>query len=264
MKKMLTLLSSAACLALVSTGCQPTAAKKSCTPCPKTQCRTAKINYTNSEFYDCNGFFKPETAKQAYYDMMSYYNYPIPPVLKTGKFWICDFQTKDMANLGMAGIFWVNDKGTYAQAGQKQYHSDEYGKKPYGYLGHEIYMLANQTLPTHRHLAGHEGFGAKMESWHVRYGKVRFYSEYKNPGSKLISDLPEDEKPWGYGKEWYKCKYYLDAGPGETVTLNNPESWHHLQDISGIGSIISEYATYHNHVTFAKPGMSFKSTAAKK
>jgi hypothetical protein len=44
--------------------------------------------------------------------------------------------------------------------------------------------------------------------------------------------------------------------------LVDPESWH-FQRAGAQGAIVSEYATYHNHVTFSKPGMEFDCSKAK-
>ena len=46
-------------------------------------------------------------------------------------------------------------------------------------------------------------------------------------------------------------------------TLNDPESWHFMR-AGPNGAIVSEYATYHNHVQFSKPGMEFAPSKANK
>ena len=121
-----------------------------------------------------------------------------------------------------------------------------------------------QALPEHRHIGGAEGYGPKMESWHVRYGTVDFFGEYKGAGDeKLISEMPENERPWGYGQPWFKSKYVArrTAKSGKLYTLEDPESWHFQRAGAG-GAIVAEYATYHNHVEFSKPGMEFDSSKA--
>ena len=104
-----------------------------------------------------------------------------------------------------------------------------------------------------------------METWLVRYGRVDFFGEYKRAGDEvLISDMPEDERPWGYGEDWFKSKYAArrTAKEGKIYTLEDPESWH--GQIAGPeGAIVSEFATYHNHVSFSKPGMEFVNSKAK-
>ena len=45
----------------------------------------------------------------------------------------------------------------------------------------------------------------------------------------------------------------------QMYVLKDPESWHG-QKAGPKGAIVTEVATYHNHVTFSKPGMEFKNT----
>ncbi len=257
-KKTLFALASLAIINLSLTGCD----------CEKSSAETCKPKgvavktYTKADLYEKSGALNGEALKQAYYDMMNRFNYPIPAILKSDNFWVCDFLQADATKLGMGGVFWVNQKGSYGETGTKKYSGDFKGQN-FGYLGHEIYLLPGQTLPEHTHFGGSETFGPKMEAWHIRYGSVRFFSEVTSEGAKLISELPESEKPWGYGQPWFKSKYYVDGKAGDVVTMDDPETWHFQQALSE-GAIVSEYGTYHNHVTFSKPGMEFDNTKASK
>ena len=244
----------AAGLMMGAAGCQESKIKMS---------KASFLNYGSEHFYNKDGSFNVEKAKAAYFEMMRYYNYPIPEVLKTDAFWVCDFLQRDLAKLGMGCIFWINAKGVYGENGAKAYKG-EFADKNYGYLGHEIYLLPGQVLAEHRHVGGAEGYGPKMESWQVRYGEVEFFGEYKGAGDEtLISDMPESERPWGFGQDWFKSKYVVKrtAKSGQIYTLEDPESWH-FQRAGKTGAIVTEYATYHNHVVFSKPGMEFSSSAA--
>ena len=215
----------------------------------------------NKIFYAADGSFATNSAKKAYYEMMRAYDYPVPKILETDQFWVCDFLQQDFAKLGMGGIFWVNAKGKYGEAGAKAYQGS-FKDSAYGYLGHEIYLLPGQMLPEHRHVGGVEGFAPKMEAWHVRHGSVRFFGEYKGAGDEQpISQMPENERPWGYGKKWFKSKYVADRSAGEMYRLDDPESWH-SQRAGHNGAIVTEYATYHNHVEFSKTGMEFKNSGS--
>ncbi len=228
-----------------------------------TACSSSFKSPGSSAFYTKDGAFDPKKAKDIYLLMLKGFGYPIPDTFKTDEFWVCDFVQKDFALLGMGGIFWKNASGVYGESGAKKYNG-EYADKHYGYLGHEIFLLPGQLLPEHRHIGGAEGYGPKMESWHVRYGTVEFFGEYKGAGDEtLISDMPENERPWGYGESWFKSKYVAKrtAKAGKLYTLEDPESWH-FQRAGAQGAIVSEYATYHNHVTFSKPGMVFENTKA--
>lgn len=221
------------------------------------------LNPGNEAFYAADGAFDQKAAFDAYYAMMEAFGYPISDVLKTEALWVCDFLQRDFENLGMGGIFWVNANGVYGENGEGAYKGDFKADK-YGYLGHEIYLLPGQVLPEHRHIGGADGYGPKMESWHVRYGTVDFFGEYKGAGDeKPISEMPEKDRPWGYGESWFKSRYVArrTAKAGQLYTLEDPESWH-FQRAGANGAIVSEYATYHNHVEFSKPGMEFASSKA--
>jgi len=222
------------------------------------------LSYGSEHFYSADGSFDAGKSKAAYYDMLRFYNCPIPDVLQSEEFWVCDFMQRDFGKLGMGGIFWINAKGSYGGNGAKAYKG-EFAAKNYGYLGHEIYLLPGQMLPEHRHIGGDEGYGPKMESWQVRYGEVEFFGEHKGAGDEiLISDMPKKEQPWGFGQDWFQSKYIVKrtAKSGRLYSLEDPESWHG-QRAGKTGAIVTEYATYHNHVMFSKPGMEFASSAAR-
>jgi hypothetical protein len=223
----------------------------------------AKPRPGTQSFYTDKGAFDEGAAKKAYLARMEAFGYPIPEILRTDAFWVCDFLQRDFDKLGMGGIMWINASGSYGQAGAKAYDGS-FKDQSFGYLGHEIYLLPGQMLPEHRHLGGAEGYGPKMESWHVRYGTVDFFGEYQGAGDETpISDMPEGERPWGYGEPWFQSKYVVrrTAKSGKLYTLEDPQSWH-FQRAGPEGAIVSEYATYHNHVEFSKPGMEFASSKA--
>ncbi len=214
------------------------------------------------EFY-ADGALSAETVKQAYFEMFERFNYPVADVLKTDEFWVCDFNQGDVLALGMGGIFWMNEQGEYKSAGAGNYKGAFKGDH-FGYLMHEIYLLPGQTLPEHAHLGGPEGHAPKMEAWQVRYGDVRFYGEHKHGDEMEISELAKEERPWGYGEDWFKSKYitHRDSKKNIMYKLEDPEAWHGI--VAGKdGAIITEGATYHNHVHFSKPGMEFKNTGAE-
>ena len=217
----------------------------------------------SSEFYKADGSFDQDIAKKAYFDMMRAYHYPIPAMLKTDTLWVADFMQGDYAKLGMAGIFWKNVDGKYGDVGSKEYKGD-FKDKSYGYLGHEIFLLPGQMLPEHNHLGNgsEKGFGPKMETWHIRHGSVEFFGEHKgDAGETPISEMPDSEKPWGYGKDWFKSKYVIKYDAGEIYSLNDPESWHFMRAGKN-GAIVAEYATYHNDVKFSDPEMEFGNSDA--
>jgi hypothetical protein len=239
-------------------------ATASCSKTDSPATKAAPKPLKKDAFYK-EGAFQKKASLQAYYDMMNYFNYPIPDILKTDTFWTCDFVQNDFLKLGMGGVFWINESGVYGKAGAGQYKGD-YAEKNYGYLGHEIYLLPGQALPEHSHTGGVGGYGPKMEAWQVRYGDVEFFGQYKGADGEetLISDMPESERPWGYGEDWFKSKYVAKrtSKSGKVYAMRDAESWH-FQRAGKNGAIVCEYATYHNHVMFSKPGMEFACTGDK-
>ncbi|MFC1462806.1 twin-arginine translocation signal domain-containing protein [Verrucomicrobiota bacterium] len=216
-----------------------------------------------SACYKADGSFDDGAAKEAYFSMMKALGYPIQDALRTDEFWACDFLQRDFAKVGLGGIFWINEKGLYRDAGVKAYRG-EHKDERYTYFGMEIYLLPGQMLPEHSHI-GNEGVGPKMEAWHVRYGTVDYFGEHKGEGTEtLISDMPKKERPWGCGEPWFKAKYVTKrtASSGKPYVLKDPTSWH-FQRAGAEGAVVTEYATYHNHIRFSKPGMDFAGSKAK-
>lgn len=88
--------------------------------------------YQNSDFYQ-DGKFQADKAKQAYFGLMEAHGYPVPDFLRTNM-WATDFGLGELVNVGMGGIFWINDE-------------------KHGYFAHEIYLLPGQMIVEH----GHDG-----------------------------------------------------------------------------------------------------------
>jgi D-lyxose ketol-isomerase len=179
----------------------------------------------NGDFYD-KGKFLAEKARGAYYDMFARFGYPNPePQQKL--MWVLDFALGDFINVGMAGVFWVNNQ-------------------EYSYFGHEIYLLPGQQIPEHKHVKTAAG-PAKMEAWHVRYGMVYCLGEGKETKPMPIA-LPKSQESVRTVKHAHRVL------PGEVYALNRPEAFHFM--IAGPeGAIVSEYATYHDGagLRFANP-----------
>ena len=224
---------------------------------------SAKVKKMDTADFYTDGVMDVAKVKQAYFNMMNRFNYPIPDILKGDDFWVCDFVQGDILALGMGGIFWINEKGVYKTSGAGKY-TGPFKDQKFGYLLHDIYLLPGQTLPEHHHMGGPEGYAPKMESWQVKYGEAYFYGQYKHGDEVLISEWPEAQRPWGYGEDWFKSKYIAkrDAKTNQMYSLRDPEAWHGM--VAGPeGTIVTEVATYHNDVKFSKPGMEFKNTGAK-
>lgn len=182
----------------------------------------------NEDFYDADGNFLPEKARQAYYDMFERFGYPNPKPQQE-LMWVQDFGLGDFVHAGMAGVFWWNNK-------------------EHSYFGHSIYLLPGQQIPEHKHVKTEDG-AAKMEAWHCRYGEIHCLGE--GPETKPCPvKLPESQEPYR------TVKNATCVLPGEVLELNRPEAFHFM--IAGPeGAIVSEYATYHdgNGLRFANPNV---------
>jgi D-lyxose ketol-isomerase len=187
--------------------------------------------YKNKDFYKTDGTFDTEKARQAYYEMMEYFNYPIVDRLKGEEFWAVDFGLGRFAEVGMAGIFWVNNLED-------------------NYFGHDIYLLPGQRIPEHGHDKTDKA-GSKLEAWMPRHGMIHIYGEGQTtPGTD--ADIPEAEKPYWIAKTKKKLM------PGEVGKLQAAGTMHWMM-AGDEGAIVSEFATYHDGdgLKFSNPNVKF-------
>ncbi len=183
--------------------------------------------YTNADFYK-DGTLDPEIALNAYLDMLEHYGVPYSDFLKEN-IWITDFNLGDFENVGMAGVFWVNDL-------------------EHQYLGHEIYLLPGQMIVEHKHVATE--YPAKFESWQVRHGWVYNYSI--GDATPSPPQLPESQK------NYITVSHFQKQLADEVIHLAELESPHFL--LAGPeGAIVTEYANYHdgNGLRFTNPNVAF-------
>ena len=110
--------------------------------------------YTNADFYK-DGKFQQDVAMEAMKDMFAFYDVPFTELMAKDM-WVTDFGLGDFENVGMGGIFWINDP-------------------EYKYFAHAIYLLPGQMIPEHAHVK--TDFPAKHESWMVEKGWVYNFSE---------------------------------------------------------------------------------------
>jgi len=195
----------------------------------------------NAEFYK-DGKFDSAKAKQAYYDLMKSFNVPVYEALTKadGPFWAVDFGKGDFTSFGMGGVFWCNEK-------------DE------GYFGHEIYLLAGQSIPEHRHLPTKDADGkairCKIESWQVRNGYVYGFSEVGEPN---LDKYPEAKAMLAKVQIPYLKSVHVEkwTADGQVHKLPGAETWHFMMGGKD-GAIVSEYATYHDGagLRFSVPGV---------
>ena len=191
----------------------------------KTEMKYSK-KYTNADFYT-DGKFNEAVATQAYKDMFEFYGIPFTPFLEEN-FWVAEFGIGDFENVGMGGVFWVNDQ-------------------EHGYFAHAIYLLPGQMIPEHAHVKTE--FQPKFESWMVEKGWCYNFSEVGNatPNAPAI--------PASHGD--IKSKNFVVQNVGEIVHLKKAETFHFLM-AGPEGAIVSEWASYHDGA-----GLRFTNTKAK-
>lgn len=184
--------------------------------------------YTNADFYDAQGNFKQDVAKEAFLDMFDYYGVPFTPLMEKD-IWFTDFGLGDFENTGMGGIFWINDS-------------------TYGYFAHSIYLLPGQMIPEHKHVK--TAFPAKQESWLVDKGWVYNFSEVGDATEGAEALVPATQKATTVSKN------YVKQDQGELLTLKTPESWHFMM-AGPEGAIVWEFANFHDGA-----GLRFTNTKA--
>ena len=151
------ILAMAACTGKTSNSETTCCENGSCTEQCKNECNnnncknkkemTYSKKYTNADFYK-DGKFQQDVAMEAMKDMFAFYDVPFTKLMATDM-WVTDFGLGDFENVGMGGIFWVNNEEQR-------------------YFAHAIYLLPGQMIPEHAHVA--TKFPAKHESWMVEKG----------------------------------------------------------------------------------------------
>jgi D-lyxose ketol-isomerase len=183
----------------------------------------------NEDFYK-DGKFLADKAKETYFAMMRKFGYPIPPRL-VKEMWTVDFSLGDFARVGMAGIFWYNDKSTNV-------------------FGHEIFLLPGQMIVEHGHESTQEA-QAKREAWHVRHGWICTFGEGAAPAGVCPVEIPRSQTRHITAHNWKQVK------EGEVDALGRSTARHFM--IAGAnGAIVTEYGTYHDG-----NGLRFTNTAVK-
>ena len=184
----------------------------------------------NEDFYK-DGKFAAEKAKEAYFAMMKRFGYPIPEKLRK-EMWVTDFNLGDFAHVGMAGIFWYNDKETNV-------------------FGHEIFLLPGQMIVEHAHVQAAD-VAAKREAWHVRHGWICTFGEGDANAEAAPVQLPESQAKFISVKHWNK------VAMGEVDNLKRATAKHFM--IAGSeGTIVTEYGTFHDNagLRFTNPEVKF-------
>jgi hypothetical protein len=185
-----------------------------------------KKKYTNKDFYT-DGKFNEKVAVDAFKDMLDFYGMPWTSFMDA-EFWAVDFGLGDFENVGMGGIFWVNDQ-------------------EHGYFAHAIYLLPGQMIPEHAHVKTE--FSPKFESWMVTKGWAYNFSEIGDETPNIPS-IPVSHGP-------IKSKNFVIQNVGDIIHLKKAESFHFLM-AGPDGAIVDEWACYHDG-----SGLRFTNSKAK-
>lgn len=173
--------------------------------------------YQSADFYDAEGNFLIDRAREAYFDMFARFGYPVSETIRRDM-WILDFQLGDFARVGMAGIFWLN-------------------RQDFGYFGHEIYLLPGQMIAEHQHVATDKG-PPKMESWQPRRGMIYTFGEGE-PTPEFLGKIPPSQR------ELVHSRHCQPLGIDEIGHLNRLKAWHFM--VGGPeGALVTEYGTFHD------------------
>jgi len=183
------------------------------------QCCKKPPTFKNKDFYTADGKFDVEKGKDAIIALCNYHGYPVFRGFRD-KLWVSDYGTGQFTKLGLAAyMFMNNSKDLYMQM--------------------DLFLLPNQMLPEHWHLAG-DGNPVKMEGWLIRHGK----SYVVGVGEDNLADYPEVKIPKCHDSGKAKTKHVTPATTGQFVCLAEAES-RHWQFGGPEGVIMTESANVH-------------------
>ena len=190
------------------------------------------LSCDHPEFYGPDGKFNEEAAKNAYLKLCADFGYPVTESVRK-KLAVTDFGLGHFTEVGLAFVAWVNDKKA-------------------GYASLEVFLLPNQMIPEHWHVAlEDQGVAPKMESWLVRYGSTFAYGEGE-PTKKPSVKIHECQA---------KCvtvMHETPIRPGEVAGVGKPME-KHWQQAGPEGCILTEMSTFHSGeaVKFTDPKVKF-------
>lgn len=176
---------------------------------------TYSKKFTNADFYK-DGKFDQEAAMDSFKDMFAFYGVPFTELMAK-EMWVTDFGLGDFENVGMGGIFWVNDL-------------------EHSYFAHAIYLLPGQMIPEHAHVKTE--YPAKFESWMVNHGWIYNFSVIGEDTPNLPA-IPATHGP-------ITCKNFVVQNVGEVLHLKKSETFHFMM-AGPEGAIVDEWANYHDN-----------------
>ncbi len=191
-----------------------------------------RLKYKNSDFYTSDGKFDEAAAKAACLKLMDVAGVSVSDFVREN-LWVADLGLGRFTEVGFGGVFWVNEK-------------------KWNYASIDIFLLPNQMIPEHWHVAlESENVKPKMESWVVRYGTSYTYGE-GDPTSKMGVKIHDREA------KFVTVKNETVLGVGDVTGLTRPLEKHWMQ-AGPAGAIVTEVSTYHtgDAVRFTNPDIKF-------
>jgi D-lyxose ketol-isomerase len=192
----------------------PAASTLAAQPRPPTR---PAIRLPNMQFYDAEGKFLVEKAREALGALMRYHGYPVFDGLVDG-LWVSDYGLGRFTEVGLGAHIYMNQ----AEA---------------NYLMLDIFLLPDQMLPEHYHVKTDDA-QAKMEGWLCRWGRSYVYGEGPKT-EKLHAKIPEPQR------RWVTVFHETVLDPGQCTHLNRPTA-RHWQFAGPEGAILTEVGTYHD------------------
>ncbi len=113
------------------------------------------MKFDNARFYDQDGKFDVEKAKDAIIELCKHHGYPIYPQFRE-QLWVFDYGLGQYATLGLACVTFCNHV-----AGESSY------------MLSDIFLLPGQMLPEHWHIQPENtpNCAQKDEGWLIRWGR---------------------------------------------------------------------------------------------
>ncbi|MCG9791206.1 cupin domain-containing protein [Flavobacterium algicola] len=192
----------------------------------------SNLQFTNSQFYDSNGNFLKEKAKDAVMQLLAYHQYPVFEGMRE-KINVTDYGVGNFAKLGLSSITFVNNEKEH-------------------YMLMDIFILPGQMLGEHRHIAA-AGNPAKMEGWLIKYGS----SYIAGIGEDNTANFPQVVIPQEHWEGKTSSKHITEAKPGDFLNLLEKGSYH-WQFGGKEGAILSEAANVHTPSGVKRPDPKMK------
>lgn len=191
-----------------------------------------ELHFTNDQFYDSEGNFLKEKAKDAIIELLEYHNYPIFNGLRE-KIAVSDYNVGNFAKLGLSSVMFVNNE------------KDQY-------MLMDLFVLPGQMLGEHRHVAA-AGNPAKMEGWLVKYGK----SYIAGIGENNRDKFPHVVIPTTHWNGKVSSNHIIESNPGDFAQLKEEGSYH-WQFGGPEGAILTEVANVHTGAGVKRPDPKMK------